>query len=122
MDQVFIHKVKQIVLKHIEDKNFSANELASKINLSTSQLLSRIKNISGKTTNEFIRDLRLQEAAKLIKEGQYTASEISFQVGFSSPSYFNKCFHDHFGITPGEYNNELEDSSLSEKKKNLKIL
>ncbi len=118
MDQAFIHKVKQIVLHYIEDENFGANELASKINLSTSQLLRRIKNITGKTTNEFIRDLRLHEAAKLIKEDKYTASEISFQVGFSSPSYFNKCFHDHYGVTPGEYNNDLEDSSLSEKSEN----
>ncbi len=108
MDQAFIHKVKQIVLHYIEDENFGANELASKINLSTSQLLRRIKNITGKTTNEFIRDLRLHEAAKLIKEDKYTASEISFQVGFSSPSYFNKCFHDHFGLTPGEYKDQKE--------------
>ncbi len=114
MDKAFIHKVEQIILEHIEDEKFGANELASEINLSSSQLLRRIKNISGKTTSEFIRDTRLQEAAKLIKEDQYTASEISFQIGFSSPSYFNKCFHDYFGITPGEYKEKFEKILIEE--------
>lgn len=114
MDKAFIHKVEQIILEHIEDEKFGANELASEINLSSSQLLRRIKNISGKTTSEFIRDTRLQEAEKLIKEGQYTASEISFQIGFSSPSYFNKCFHDHFGVTPGEYKEKYENQIIEE--------
>ena len=121
MDEVFIHKVKQIILEHIEDKKFGANELSSKIGLSSSQLLRRLKNTTGKTVSEFIRDLRLQEAVKLIKEDHFTASEISIQVGFSSPSYFNKCFHDHFGVTPGEYKNEFENSSFSEKKKESEI-
>ncbi|MCD6543556.1 MAG: helix-turn-helix domain-containing protein, partial [Flavobacteriaceae bacterium] len=116
MDKAFIHKVEQTILKHIEDELFGVSELASEIGFSQSQLLRKIKAVTGKTVAEFIKEIRLQEAAKLIKEDKYTASEISFKVGFSSPSYFNKCFHNHFGVTPGEYNNDLEDSSLSEKK------
>ena len=88
--------------------------MAFELNLSSSQLLRRIKNITGKTATEFIRDTRLQEAAKLIKESQFTASEISFQIGFSSPSYFNKCFHDHFGLTPGEYKEKSEKQIIKE--------
>ncbi|NOQ92644.1 MAG: helix-turn-helix domain-containing protein [Flavobacteriaceae bacterium] len=108
MDKGFIHKVKQTILEHIEDEKFGVNELASEIGLSSSQLLRRIKNITGKTVTEYLREIRLQEAAKLILKDEYTASEISFQVGFSSPSYFNKCFHNHFGVTPGEYKEKSE--------------
>ncbi|RLD73333.1 MAG: hypothetical protein DRJ07_20950, partial [Bacteroidetes bacterium] len=115
MDQAFIHKVKQTILKHIEDEKFGVNNLASKIGFSKSQIWRKVKASTGKSVNQFIREIRLQKAAKLIKEDQYTASEISFQVGFSSPSYFSKCFHDYFGVTPGEYNTELEKSSLSKK-------
>jgi len=114
MDKAFIHKVKQTVLKHIEDELFGVNELASEIGFSQSQLLRKIKTVTGKTVAEFIKEIRLQEAAKLIKEGQYTASEISFQVGFNSPSYFNKCFHDYFGVTPGEYKEKFENQIIEE--------
>ncbi len=116
MDKAFIHKVKQTVLKHIEDEKFGVDNLASEIGFSKSQIWRKIKASTGKNTNEFIRDIRLQEAAKLIQKSKLTASEIAYRVGFSSPSYFNKCFHNHFGVTPGEYNNDLEASSLSEKK------
>ena len=116
MDHAFIHKVKQTILEHIEDEKFGVNNLASEIGFSKSQIWRKVKASTGKSVNQFIREIRLQEAAKLIKEDQYTASEISFQVGFSSPSYFNKCFHDYFDVTPGEYKNKLETSLLSETK------
>ncbi len=115
MDNFFIDKVKEIILEHIKDENFGASELASEIGLSSSQLLRKIKASTGKTTSEFIREIRLNEASKLIRESDYTASEISYLVGFSSPAYFNKCFHDYFGVTPGEYKSENEKSNLSKK-------
>ena len=88
MDEAFIYKVKQTILEHIEDEKFGANELSSKIGLSSSQLLRRIKNTTGKTVSEFIRDLRLQEAAKLFRQiyDDYPESEFApmglFMSGF----------------------------------------
>jgi transcriptional regulator GlxA family with amidase domain len=52
--------------------------------------------------NQFIRNLRLQRAHDLLKKKAATSTEIAYRVGFGSPSYFTKCFHDHFGITPSE--------------------
>lgn len=103
MDSNFITKIKKIILDYLDDENFGVSKLSSKIGLSRSQLLRKIKASTGKSANEFISDIHLEEAAKLIKEGNYSASEIAYKVGFSSPSYFFKCFHDHFGCTPGEY-------------------
>ncbi|MDH3323756.1 MAG: helix-turn-helix domain-containing protein, partial [Flavobacteriaceae bacterium] len=111
MNTAFLNKVKQTILDHLEDEKFSINDLASEIGFSKSQIWRKVKASTGKTTNEFIREIRLNEAAKLIEQDQYTASEIAYRVGFNSPSYFNKCFHDHFGVTPGDYKELKEETS-----------
>ncbi len=121
MDKAFINKVTQTILKHIEDENFGVDELASEIGFSKSQLLRKIKASTKKTVSGFIKEIRLQEAAKLILEDKYTASEISYLIGFSSPSYFHKCFHDHFGYTPNECKSKIEAVSELEKK-DLKLI
>ncbi len=116
-DANFIEKVQQIILEHLQDENFGVDNLASEIGFSKSQLLRKIKASTGKTISEFIKETRLKEALRLIKETDYTASEISYLVGFSSPSYFNKCFHEFFGVTPGDYNTENDEAILSDKSK-----
>ncbi|MCE4563068.1 helix-turn-helix domain-containing protein [Maribellus sp. CM-23] len=103
MSEVFSNKVEQIVLTHIQNEKFGVNDLASELGLSRSQVLRKVKATSGKSINQFIREIRLQKGAELLRDKDLTASEIAYQVGFSSPSYFNKCFLDYFGTTPGEY-------------------
>ena len=64
MDKAFIHKVEQTILKHIEDELFGVSELASEIGFSKSQLLRKIKAVTGKTASEFIREIRLTGSSK----------------------------------------------------------
>lgn len=106
MEKTFINKVKQTILDHLEDEKFGVDNLASEIGFSKSQIWRKVKASTGKSVNQFIREIRLEEAAKLIQNNELTASEIAYKVGFNSPSYFNKCFHDYFGITPGEYKDQ----------------
>ncbi|MEN8124634.1 MAG: helix-turn-helix transcriptional regulator [Bacteroidota bacterium] len=73
------------------------------IGWSKSQTFRKVKSLSNKSVNQLIRETRLQEAAKLIQKTNLNASEISYKVGFSSPSYFNKCSSKFYGITPGEF-------------------
>ena len=108
----FLDKIKLIILDHLDDDKFGVNELASEIGLSKSQIFRKVKSLSNKSVNQFINETRLEEAAKLILNSNLTASEISYKVGFSSPSYFNKCFSKYFGVTPGEYKEKIEDNSL----------
>lgn len=103
MEDSFIDKIKQIILDNLDDEKFGVNQLAAKIGLSKSQTFRKVKSLSNKSVNQFIKETRLQEAAKLILNTNLNASEISYKVGFSSPSYFNKCFSKYYGITPGEY-------------------
>ncbi len=112
MDKGFIDRVHKIVITHITDEKFGVTNLALLIGLSTSQTLRKIKAITGKSVNQYIREVRLTEAAKLIEETDLTAAEIAYKVGFGSPSYFNKTFHRRFGVTPGDY--KTQNISLSE--------
>lgn len=102
MDKIFVEKVNCIIEANLENEHFGVAELASEVGLSSSQLLRKIKSLRGITPNELIKEFRLKEAKRLLVETDYTASEIAYRTGFSSPSYFNKCFHDFYGYPPGE--------------------
>jgi len=110
----FIDKIKEIILNHLDDSSFGVKQLASELGLSRSQTLRKVKASTGKSVSKLIKEIRLKEGAKLIQETDLTASEIAYRVGFSSPSYFNKCFHDYFGLTPGDYNSQTEEKEGEE--------
>jgi len=112
MSQNFIDEVRSIVLNNISDEKFGVPELASLLGLSSSQTLRKVKNATGKSVNQYIRELRLEKAAKLLKKTDFTIAEISYQVGFGSPSYFNTAFSNYYSISPGEY--KTKNISLSE--------
>jgi AraC-like DNA-binding protein len=102
MDEAFVEKLCQNVEDNIANEEFSVEELARNIGLSRSQLHRKLEAISGKSASQFIREYRLERARELIEKKVGTIAEISFQVGFSSPGYFNKCFKEYFKTTPGE--------------------
>ena len=100
MDQLFVQKVQNIVEKRIDDPDLSVDELAKLVGVSRSQLHRKIVALTGKSTSVFIRNIRLKKAFKLLKRNQLSISEICYEVGFSSPSYFNRCFKEYYQITP----------------------
>ncbi|MDN3620440.1 two-component regulator propeller domain-containing protein [Polaribacter undariae] len=102
IDKEFIQKLLEYINNNISDSNLSVEELASQLKLSRSQLYRKIKAITGQTVNEFIRKIRLERAKQILDSGRGNISEACFSVGFSSPSYFSKCFKAHFGILPSE--------------------
>jgi AraC-like DNA-binding protein len=89
--------------ENLTNSDLNVDQLANCVSLSKIQTYRKIKAISGLSIVEFIRTVRLKRAAQLILEGRLNFSEIAFETGFSSPSYFSKCFHDHFGKTPSEF-------------------
>lgn len=112
MSEAFVNKTRNIILKNIENEQFGVSELAGELGLSRSQVLRKIKAETGQSANQFIRQIRLEEAIKLLQKEELTASEISYKVGFSSPSYFNKCFHDQYGYTPGDHKKQNGNSKV----------
>jgi len=114
MGKDFIDKVHDIVINNITNENFGVVKLASLIGLSTSQTLKKVRAITGKSVNQYIRELRLTEAAHLIKETDLAIAEIAFKVGFGSQSYFNKSFRKYYGITPGNF--KIQNKEVTEDK------
>ena len=98
----FIQKVEQEVLANLADEAFSVSELAQLLFLSRSQLNRKIKAATGMNTSLFIRHLRLLEARKLLRTSNRTVSEVVYEVGFNSPTYFSQAYKEQFGHKPSE--------------------
>ena len=102
LDKDFIEKVLNYINNNIDDPDLSVEVLASKLNLSRSQFYRKIKALTNQTANEFLRNIRIERAKQIIENGNTNISEVCYKVGFSTPSYFTKCFKEHFGILPTE--------------------
>ena len=124
-DKVFISKLTDITLANLSDENFGVNELAHEMGISHHILRRRLHGITNKTINQFIRETRLHKALEMLQNGNVKASDVAYKVGFSSPAYFNTCFHEFFGYPPGQVkkttaNNEKEINSILAKLKHDK--
>jgi signal transduction histidine kinase/ligand-binding sensor domain-containing protein/DNA-binding response OmpR family regulator len=109
LDQEFLQKVIDYIISNLQDPQLSVEAIAAPLNLSRAQFYRKIKALTGKPVVEFIKMVRMKQAIKLMDSHKFTLSEIAFEVGFNSPSYFSRCFKDEFGKTPSEY---LEQSQL----------
>ena len=103
----FINKAEAIILENISNEQFGVSELAETMNMSRSNLLRKIKKDTQLSASQFIRQVRLQKGMEMLKQNTMTVSEISYQVGFGSTSYFIKCFREYYGHPPGEVGKEI---------------
>jgi len=111
IDKEFINKVLAYIGDNISKPSLSVENLASELNLSRSQLYRKIKLLTGQTVNELVRKIRLERAHQMLQTGSSFVNEVCYKVGFSSPSYFTKCFKAHFGVLPTEI--EIKDNDIS---------
>lgn len=102
-DQKFMKKVIAAIEKNINNASFDVEFLCREINLSQPQTYRKIKAITDLSISEFIRSIRLRKAAQLLASGQLTISEVAYEVGFSDPNYFSKCFVKVYGQTPSDF-------------------
>ena len=103
-DNEFLKKMNQIIEENISNADLNVNFLAEQLNISRSGLFAKIKSLTDVTPNEMIQVIRLKRAARLLLEQATTSvSEVAYMVGFSSPSYFSKCFQKQFGMRAAEY-------------------
>ncbi|UII19752.1 helix-turn-helix domain-containing protein [Fulvivirga ligni] len=98
----FLAELRNKIELNLSDEQFGVSELADAMNMSRSNLLRRVKKELELSVSQYIRQIRLEHAMRLLEENQHNVSEVSYQVGFSSTSYFIKCFREHFGYPPGE--------------------
>jgi len=99
---VFITRFKEVIEARLTDSEISVEDLAADMNLSRVQLYRKVKNVTGSSPVELLRTARLKRAYQLLVTTELTVSEVAYQVGFSAPSYFTKCFKDEYGQLPGD--------------------
>lgn len=102
-DAQLMEKIMKTVNERLADSNFNVEELADAVGLSRVQLHRRVKEMTGITVGEFIRNLRMQQAAKLLEQGDVTVSQVTYAVGMVNPNHFSSAFKRYFGVTPSEY-------------------
>lgn len=109
IDEKLIKKALDIVEKNISNSAYSVDELSRELEISRGHLYRKIMSITGKSPSDFIRSIRLKRAAQLLKSSRLTISEIAYQVGFSNPKYFTKCFKAEFNTLPSLFVSECVD-------------
>ena len=101
-DCEFIAKIQSVIAEQLADENFSIDALAEQVHMSRSNFYRKIKALTGLSPNDYLKTLRMNKAADLIKSGM-RISEVAAQVGFTSSSYFAKCFKTQYGVLPKDY-------------------
>ena len=99
---VFITRFKEAVEARLDESELSIEDLAADMNLSRVQLYRKVKSFTGSTPVELLRTARLKRGYHLLMTTDKSVSEVAYQVGFTAPSYFTKCFKEEYGVLPGD--------------------
>ena len=103
MTDEWLQKAIDVVEQHISDDSYSVEQLASDMCMSRMTFYRKIQSATRQKPTEFIRTIRLRRAAELLREGRLTISEITYDTGFSSVSYFSRCFRAMYGVSPTQW-------------------
>lgn len=101
-DQQFVARLREIVLANLSNENFDVELMAREMCISRSSVHRRLKHLTNQNATHFIREIRLQRALEILLNDHSTAAEVAYRVGFGSPAYFTRCFHEYYGYPPGE--------------------
>ncbi|MCD4729780.1 MAG: response regulator, partial [Bacteroidales bacterium] len=103
MDRSFLHKALDVVGQHLSEPDFNINQFSQEMAMSRQQMHRKIRALVDQSATEFIRVIRLKKAKELLLQKTGTISEIAYDVGFNSLTYFTRSFQKYYGITPSEF-------------------
>lgn len=103
VDKGFVDRFRELIEENLADSELSVEDLGGKMGLSRVQLYRKIKALTNYSPNELVRIARLKKAASLLASSEKTISEITYEIGFTSPSYFTKCYKEYFGESPTDF-------------------
>ncbi len=115
-EQAFLNRLTEIIEANLNNGQFGVTKLASKMGISRSYLYRRLKAQTSQSISQFICTVRLKEAMKMLQQKEASVAQIAYEVGFSSPAYFNRCFHDYYGFPPGEVKKRFSQDGAEGKK------
>lgn len=114
MHREFIQKLTNIVEANLANESFGPDDLARDVGMSHSTFNRKLKSVLNQSASQFIREARLNKAKELLRNEDATVAEIAYSVGFGSATYFSKCFHEFFGVAPGEMRTQEPESEPEE--------
>ena len=102
-DELLMERIMKSVNKNLSDSDFNVEMLCQEVGISRAQLHRKMKDMTGISTSEFIRNIRLEQAARLLREQKINVTQVAYTVGFSNLAHFSTIFRKHFGVAPSEY-------------------
>ena len=102
-NDVLMERIMKAINKNLSSPDFNVDKLTEDVGISRAQLHRKMKEMTGIPASEFIRNLRLDQAAKLLREHKVNVTQVAYAVGFSNQAHFSTVFHKHFGVSPSEY-------------------
>jgi YesN/AraC family two-component response regulator len=102
-DEMLMERVMKVVNEHMSDSDFSVETLCNEVGISRAQLHRKMKAMTGLPVSEFIRNIRLEQAVRLLKEQKINVTQVAYTVGFSNLAHFSTVFRKQFGVSPSEY-------------------
>lgn len=116
-DLEFMNKVRKLITQNLTDSEYTREDMAKDMAISSTTLYNKVKAITGMTLIAFINKLRMEEAKRIIDtEADVSMSEVAFRAGFNTPKYFSKCFKSTYGVFPKEYAKKLKEEITQQKK------
>ena len=106
-DKQFLKQLQAIIQQNLSDSEFGVEDMGQQIGLSRVQLYRKVKAMTGSSVVDLLRKARLAKAKRLLETRSMSVSEVAYEVGFSAPSYFTKCFKEEYGMLPGDVGNVL---------------
>ena len=102
-DDALMERIMRSVNAHMSDSEYNVDMLASDVGLSRAQLHRKMKEMTGIATGKFLRNLRMEQAARLLREGKVNISQVADKVGYIDQAHFSSAFKNHFGMSPSEF-------------------
>ncbi|MDD6111816.1 MAG: AraC family transcriptional regulator, partial [Prevotellaceae bacterium] len=102
-DDMLMKRIMKSVNEHLSDPEYNVERMSEDIGISRAQLHRKMKEITGISSSEFIRNIRLEQAAKLLSEGKINITQVAYAVGYNNQTHFSTVFKKHFGMSPTEY-------------------
>ena len=99
----FLAKLLDIMDKQMDNNTLTVDELVEEMNMGRTVFFNKLKNLTGLSPVEFIREMRIKRAAQLLEDRKYNITEVTYMVGMNDSRYFSKCFKNTYGVTPSEY-------------------
>jgi AraC-like DNA-binding protein len=102
-DEQLMERIMKAINANLSNSDFNVDMMTKEVGISRAQLLRKMKEMTGISTSEFIRNIRLEQAARLLREQKVNVTQVAYAVGFSNLAHFSTIFRKHFGVAPSDF-------------------